>query len=496
MAISTPNRPVNNQGAGSNSSANSGASAGPSAIPAGVMAQRGERRVTLLRSFMLAFVSASIAFGSLAGIVAWQGNVATSSDYHTIVDEGSVSVDAALRSRAAALDQMSAAATYLETAGQARQAAAQAAARSWDEFNTQARISWRNISDPTHGEANVFSAADTAATDYIQQIGAMFSYAQSGDNTRAGSAFLAARETMNTHLVPALGGLEAVKVEKMEATYARADLRIGRWSDTILWVGLLLALVLLLMLAAVRRMHYRWSPPIVGALVATLLLTLSSQTELRQAINDAGMLVREAYDNVAGVQDTAALLSQERALSSILVFDPVGTSSHLADFAQYNTLFEQRLCGPQDCTAKSFVNGNDSISPDVVTAAMNEKSKLGLPHIPLVANVFFAGQAAEYEKLRQDYRNWLATHDKLASQVKLGQLSSATALSTGESAQIFSSLKADTDAATATARTEFDNIWKREYTATSIGGALSLLFPISGLAAAWGLWQRRRELSL
>ena len=42
-------------------------------------------------------------------------------------------------------------------------------------------------------------------------------------------AFLAARETLNSRLVPALGGLEAVKVEDMEATYAGASEQINNW---------------------------------------------------------------------------------------------------------------------------------------------------------------------------------------------------------------------------------------------------------------------------
>src|SRR4051794_30471818 len=92
----------------------------------------GNRRIGLQRSLMLTLVSAAIAFGVLAGIVAWQSITVAYNDYHTLVDEGSVSVDAALRARAAALDHMSAAATYLETTGASQQAAEQRAAASWD----------------------------------------------------------------------------------------------------------------------------------------------------------------------------------------------------------------------------------------------------------------------------------------------------------------------------------------------------------------------------
>ncbi|MDQ5867875.1 MAG: hypothetical protein M3390_19430, partial [Chloroflexota bacterium] len=76
-----------------------------------------DRRVAQLRSWMLALMSAALAFGVLAGLVSWQANLATYNDYHTIVDEGAVSVDAALLARSSALDHMSAAATFLETTG-------------------------------------------------------------------------------------------------------------------------------------------------------------------------------------------------------------------------------------------------------------------------------------------------------------------------------------------------------------------------------------------
>ena len=61
-------------------------------------------------------------------------------------------VDAALRARSAALDHMSAAATFLETTGTAQQQAQALATARWADFNNEARISWRNLSDPTHGE--------------------------------------------------------------------------------------------------------------------------------------------------------------------------------------------------------------------------------------------------------------------------------------------------------------------------------------------------------
>src|SRR5437870_142102 len=74
-------------------------------------------RVGRLRSWMLALVAASISFGLLAGFIAWQANLATYNNYRQIVDEGSQSVDSALLARAAVLDHMGAAATFLETTG-------------------------------------------------------------------------------------------------------------------------------------------------------------------------------------------------------------------------------------------------------------------------------------------------------------------------------------------------------------------------------------------
>ena len=298
-------------------------------------------------------------------------------------------------------------------------------------------------------------------------------------------------------LVPALGGLEAVKVEKMEATYAGADQRINNWRNVSLFVGSLLALIFLAMLLAVRRMHYRWSWSIGAAFIATVLLTVGLQWHLLQASSDARVLVREAYDNVAGVQDLAALLSQERALDSIIVFDPAELDRRLADFDQYHTLVEQRLCGPRDCTlAGTFLSNNDRISPLTVKAAQDEKSRLGLPRLPLVATVYFRGQANVYEQLRQTYRDWLVAHETLVDHVRSNRMAEAAAASTGESATAYAQLQQRAAEATQIARNEFNGIWQRVYTLTGLGQVLALTFPLAGALAAWGLSRRRGELML
>ena len=159
----------------------------------------------------------------------------------------------------------------------------------------------------------------------------------------------------------------------------------------------------------------------------SLVLALVMAVQLGQARSDAQVMVRQAYDNVAGVQDMEALLSQGRALESIAIFDPTQSASHLASFDQYISLVEQRLCGPVDCSKTTFMATPSAISDSVRNAAVDEKNRLGLPRLPLVANVSFSGQGAAYEQFRNDYRAWLASHEKLAQQVQAGQLDRALA---------------------------------------------------------------------
>lgn len=454
----------------------------------------GNSRVGRLRSWMLTLVASAVSFGLLAGFIVWQANLVTYENYRKIVDEGSVSVDSALRARAAVLDHMSAAATFLETTGQNQTAAEQRARERWAAFNDEARRSWRNLTDRTHGEYAVYSAADSSASDYIQQIGAMFSYYAAGQADEAGTAFLEAREVLNTRLVPALGGLEAVKVEGMETTYAGAARTISNWNMALLAAAGILALILLAALFAIRRMHYRWSWPIGIALIGCAALAALMVYQLDKARNDASIMVRQAYDSIAGVQDMEANLSQGRALESIAIFNPEQSALHLGDFDQYMALVEQRLCGPRDCSQTSFLEGADTIAADVSTAAAEEQNLLGLPRIPLVANVSFPGQAAAYEQFRTDYRAWLDTHGVLTQQVQSGQLEAAAQTSTGESATAFARVVGSVDSAGQVARTEYDKIWQGVYRTTTINQGLALAFPILGLLAAWGIWQKRSEL--
>jgi hypothetical protein len=196
----------------------------------------------------------------------------------------------------------------------------------------------------------------------------------------------------------------------------------------------------------------------------------------------------------------AANLSQARALETIALFDPEGAEQHLAAFGQYNELVEQKLCGPPGCTANSFLeitnqaSQNSQIAQQVSDAALDEQDRLGLPRTPLVGNVNFTGQAAAYEELRTAYLAWMTTHEQLESQVTSGDTAGATATSTGQSAASFAQVVQKVEVANQVARSEFERIWQRVYTVTGLNQGLALLFPLGGLLAAWGLWQRRNEL--
>src|SRR5207237_1126612 len=165
----------------------------------------------------------------------------------------------------------------------------------------------------------------------------------------------------------------SVKVEDMEATYAGAEQEITRWRYALIGAAALLVLIFLGGWFAVRRMHYRWSWPVGAALIVSAVLAILMQFQLGQASADARVMVREAYDSVAGVQDMIALLSQGRALESIAIFDPKESALHLDSFNQYNSLVEQKLCGPANCTAQGFLSGSDTINPNVKTAALGEQ---------------------------------------------------------------------------------------------------------------------------
>ncbi|MGI8587734.1 MAG: hypothetical protein ACR2M0_08625 [Chloroflexia bacterium] len=461
---------------------------------------------------MLTLVAAGIAFGVLVGLIAWRANDAAYNSYDTLVNKGSVSVDAALRARAAALDHMGQAATYLATTGAPQQAAEAAAAQSWNGFNEEARKSWNNRTDQTQGEFNVFAAADAAASLYIQQIGAMFSYSKSNPpqipNARA--AFLQARDTLNFRLVPALTGLEEIKVEDMAATDRGAAAQITGWRNALLGVTVLLGLALLAALGLVLRMHYRWSWTIGSALLLTILVGGWMQLQLSQASRDTSVMVHDAYDTVSGVQDLTTLLAQERALESIAIFDSENAAKpggSFEQYAQYAFLVDQTLCGPAQCALSdtTFLSApsSDAIADDVKKAALDEQNRLGLPRVPLVANVHFPNEAAQFDQLRQDYQAWQSVHNnQLAAQVTAGQKDAAAATSTGPAAAAYATVIQDAANVGGTARTEFDRIARRW---TSVQGgsglpislineALALLFPFAGLLAALGLWRRRSEL--
>ena len=126
---------------------------------------------------------------------------------------------------------------------------------------------------------------------------------------------------------------------------------------------------------------------------------------------------------------------------------------------------------------------------------VGDQTRIERPNAPpVIISYPKATGLAAYEQFRNDYRTWLTSHDKLAQQVRASQTGQASQTSTGESAQAFSRAVASADAAGAIARSEYDKIWKGVYTTTGINQLLWLAFPLMGLVAAIGVWQRRSQL--
>src|SRR5262249_34971830 len=148
-------------------------------------------RVRTLRNQMLTLLAACVAFGLLVGLVAWRATVTTQAAYQEVVEQDAATVDAALQARAASLDHMSEAATYLATGDASAVTRAQ---DNWTVFNTQMNILARNLGQE-QGEPDVYAAATASARDYLQLIGAMYhAYAtESTTRTASSQVFLSAR---------------------------------------------------------------------------------------------------------------------------------------------------------------------------------------------------------------------------------------------------------------------------------------------------------------
>ncbi len=454
------------------------------------------RRIGGLRTQLLTLITGTIAFAVLTGLLAWQANRITYAHYRTVVEDGARSVDAALDARSLLLAHLSDTATFLADPNAARRTQANS---TWLAYTEKSRVAWSNVTDKTYGEPSVYAAVNQAETDYNRQIGAMYAYYDAKQTDLAARAFSGpggAREILNQRLLPALGGLESLKLEAMTASYRDAQSQIANWRWALIGVTALLALFLLAGLLAVRRMHYLLSWPVVAALVISLGLTGLLQYQAAQASADTPILVHQAYEPVAGIQDLVVALNQARALENVAVFDNANAAGHLTDFDNYALLINQKLCGvisAPNCSARTFLKTPGQIADDVISAGTAATGGAGVPP-PLIANVHFAQQPDLLENLRLNYQGWISTHAQLAELLRAKNVDAARQLSNTTDLARFNSILDQTTAFNTATRSEFDRIWQRVYNESTLGQWLAPLFPFAGLLAAYGLARRRSEL--
>lgn len=461
------------------------------------------QRVRLARRLLQGLLLGLVGIGLLATLLGYQAVRTTLDNYYQIVQEGSVSADAAQDAREALLAYHSAAADFLTLDDPARRAERQAqATTAWSRYQEAMRRSWENRSDRRYGEFAVFDAADRASWRYSGEVNAMFAFAAAGEDDRAAAAFREANTTLVQRLIPALNGMERVKIESMEDAYASTSDEIQGWANIF---GLFGGLVVLGLVAAVVLtrvwLHYRWTWQITVALVVGLILFGWFLFTLLNAASQVQVMVRDAYDTISGVQSVKALATQADALESVAIFDAENAAPRLRDYDQYRFLLEQQLCGERDCWQRPFVTDAtsggaeiDRVDAEVVELALEGKSKYGLPRTPLIANVHFRGEAAALETMRQHLANYLAANGRLRAALAAGEVTQATAINQTESAEALAGMLAAADQERAIARAEFERIWDQVRTSMQWNLWLTVLFTGVAALGAWGLAQRRQHL--
>lgn len=455
-------------------------------------------RVARWRQLMLIALSAGCVAAVAAALVVLIASVVMHDRYTAIVREGAVSVDAAQDARADILDSAGASADVLAQSGEARNTARDRASARYENFKEHLRESWQNRTDRAYGEFAAFDAADRASTEYAGFIGAMNVAVAANRADEARAAFLSAYDTLNQKLLPALGGLQANKVEFMQVRYASTSSTLRAWLIAVAAVSAALLLLALAGFWLTRRMHHRVTLELVAAILLALGVGLWLSLQLRRADTQAKVLVRDAYDTVAGVRDEIALASQENTLESIAILDPTNAARHFAEFADYDTTFQQGLCGSalppgSGCVADQFTGGADTISRDAVTRALDGQNRFGLVRTPLTGNVRFAGEARALEAARGHYRAFLAADRDLQSKVG-NNISAAVQTNAGVSQTEFQATVDALDQARAAARRVYDRIWHSVTDAAVIGEYLAGAEIVVALLIASGLWRRRQGL--
>ena len=357
---------------GTGAAAATGTQGGLSVVP---RAARGGRVARWRRLLLIALI-AGCAAAVAAALVVLIASVVMHDRYTAIVREGAVSVDAAQDARADILDSAGASADVLAQSGEARTAARVRAAARYEDFKEHLRQSWQNRTDRMFGEFATFDAADRASTEYAGFIGAMNVAVDGNRADEARTAFLSAYDALNRKLLPALGGLQANKVEFMQVRYASTSSTLRGWLIAVAAVSVALVLLAGAGFWLTRRMHHRITLELVAAILLALGVGLWLSLQLRRADTQAKVLVRDAYDTVAGVRDVIALASQENTLESIAILDPTNAARHFAEFADYDTTLQQSLCGTAlppgtGCIAQPFTSADDTISRDAVLSLIH-----------------------------------------------------------------------------------------------------------------------------
>ncbi len=464
-------------------------------------AARPRSRVRLWRELLLAALAIGCLMAVVAAAVVLAANIVMNDRYSAIVNEGAKSVDAAQSARANILDSAGASADALAATQDAqRNAALGQAASSYAAFKEQLRLSWQNRSDRTYGEYAAFAAADGASTDYAAAIGAMNAALAAGRTDDARNAFSTAYTVLNTQLLPALtNGLQQDKVDFMEAHYASTSSTLRNWAIVTGAVSALLVLVALGGYLLTRSMHHRLTWELVVAILLALGIGAWVVAQLRRGDTQANVLVRQAYDGVAGARDEQALISQQNALESVAIFDagdPAKVQQHFAEIDDLTLQAQQNLCGKLGCVGASFTNGGNGVLPAVVSSALDGQDRFGLPRAPLVANVHFGTQAQNLEAARSAYAAFLNADNQLKAALAKSPPDTTTAasLNAGASQAAFGNTIGALAAAADSARGAYTGIWHSVRDAATIGEALAVVELVVALLIGVGLWRRRQEL--
>ncbi|HLZ69883.1 MAG TPA: hypothetical protein VKV26_08245 [Dehalococcoidia bacterium] len=459
-------------------------------------------RVHTWRELLLVALVAGCLVAVIAAAVVLAANIVMNDRYSAIVNQGAKSVDAAQSARADILDSAGASADALATTQpNARAQARQNAANSYAAFKEQLRLSWQNRSDQTYGEYAAFNAADAASTDYAAAIGAMNAAIDGNRLDDARAAFSSAYSVLNTRLLPALtNGLQQDKVDFMESRYASTSSTLRNWAIASGTVSVLLLIVALGGYVLTRSMHHLLTWELALAILLALGVGLWVVVQLRRGDTQAKVLVREAYDSVAGARDEQALVSQQNALESIAIFDaadPAKIQQHFAEIADLDLQAQQNLCGKLGCVNTPFTaGGGDAVQAAVVTNALDGQDRFGLPRAPLVANVHFGEQAKSLELARNAYLAFLKADGDLraALQKNPADTASAATVNAGAGQTAFSNTINALSAAAQSARGAYDGIWHSVRDAARIGEGLAAAELVVALLIGIGLWRRRQEL--